>query len=95
MFDKANFNLRLYAFWEYDSYPYVLGAEVTHLLENGRVKVVGYDGFSFKPIAILPYLQGVYFKSELKALEEDYEDTVNEYRDCARTLIEQIKNWNK
>ena len=48
----------LYAFWDYDLCPYMLGGVVKELTLSGRVRVEGYDGLAFKPIAILPEKAG-------------------------------------
>lgn len=62
---------RLYAFWKYDGYPYILGAEVIQFFENGSVECVGYAGYAFKPVKILPLKQGAILKEKLRQLEKD------------------------
>jgi len=49
---------KLYAFWDYDLCPYMLGGVVTMFTLSGKVRVEGYDGMAFKPIAILPEKAG-------------------------------------
>lgn len=52
-------NQELFAFWKWDSFPYVLGAKILDIKEDGRVLVEGYSSYLFRPIlkkllAILP-----------------------------------------
>ena len=46
--------LRVFAFWSYDGFPYVLGAEVRHVHPDGLVSVVGYPGFRFRSMSSWP-----------------------------------------
>ena len=41
----------LYAFWDYDQCPYMLGGIVEKFVEGGKVRIKGYQGFCFKPIS--------------------------------------------
>lgn len=43
----------LYAFWNYDVCPYMIGGEITEFVSGGKVHVKGYGTMRFKPIAIL------------------------------------------
>lgn len=49
---------KLFAFWEYDMHPYFLGGEVVGFTSKGNVRVVGYEGYVFTPVKILPYDEG-------------------------------------
>lgn len=60
---------RLMAFWKYDQYPFVLWAEITKFLKNGRVEVVGHDGYYPLPVLILPFDEGEKLAFVLKALK--------------------------
>lgn len=62
----------LFAFWEYDKFPYVLGSEVLDMRPDGRVEVKGYAGFAFKPIKLLPLAAGRELCEKLGVLEEEY-----------------------
>lgn len=44
--------VKMWAFWKYDIFPYVLSAEIIQQNTNGRVKVKGYDGPWFRPFYI-------------------------------------------
>lgn len=47
-------NQVLYAFWNYDVCPYVVGGEISRFLEDGYIESYSYPGMKFKPIAIIP-----------------------------------------
>lgn len=63
---------KLFAFWKYDLFPYILGAPVIELMSNGRVKVEGYQGVTFNPIKLLPLLPGKELYIKIKYLESKY-----------------------
>ena len=77
----------LFAFWRYDQYPYVLGAPVTKMDDEGRVYVPDYQGW-FTPIKILPLQKG---KKLLDALQ-NREDGLESQR--RRALAEFDKKWD-
>ena len=60
----------MYAFWKYDTYPYLLGGVVNgELLSGGRVKVEGYGpGHTFAPIKLLPDAEGEALHKKMQAL---------------------------
>jgi hypothetical protein len=63
-------NLKLFAFWRYDAYPFVLGGEITKMREDGAVEVQGFgSGFWFHPFKIVPLAEGERIKRELESLE--------------------------
>lgn len=66
-------NQILYAFWEYDLCPYMLGGIIQGFLSSGRVKAKGYDGMTFKPIAILPDEAGKKALARLKEIRAEYD----------------------
>ena len=61
-------NIELFAFWNYDSFPYLLGAEVDRM-DGNTVYPKGYGGHAFKAAFFLPVEYGESLKKELKALE--------------------------
>jgi hypothetical protein len=71
----------LYAFCRYDLYPYCLGGEVEEILENGKVRVKGFQGFIFYPLVIVPKSQGVKIKEQLDTLEKEYKKALDELDD--------------
>ena len=63
---------KLYAFWKYDLFPFMLGDSVDEVVEKGHVKVDNYSGSTFKPFAFLNYNNGRDLNFLLKQLEYDY-----------------------
>lgn len=70
---------KLYAFWKYDFYPYLLGGQVTNILDNGSVETEEYGkGRYFSHIIkILPLKAGADLKEKLKKLEMDREKALH------------------
>lgn len=64
--------MKLFAFWEYDLYPYLLGAEIVEMLDSGRVKAKGYDGMIFTPVLIVPVATGRKIREKLQRLKDRY-----------------------
>lgn len=62
----------LYAFWEYDTPPYVLGGVVTKIKDNGDVCVKGFNGSCFTPTQILPLDEGLAKQMEIDLAMEKY-----------------------
>lgn len=81
----------LYAFWDYDICPYILGGIITEFTDSGNIRAKGYDGMIFKPIAILPGEAGSRALSKIKILSaklrtaEDTNRTL--FADAARKAI--------
>lgn len=72
---------RLYAFWEYDKFPFLRGGEVEAFTMHGRVRVAKYPGFDLKPVLILPYQEGLIRQEILNELEAKYEKEQKELHD--------------
>lgn len=66
-------NKKLYAFWKYDRFPYLLGGLIVDFKDDGFVTVEGYRGMKFKPIKILPFDAGKALQAKLDALEQAYD----------------------
>ena len=65
--------LKLYAFWKYDLFPFVLGGTVTDIRSNGSVETEGYgQGFYFKPFMIVPNEDGKVIMAKLRNLQDEY-----------------------
>lgn len=62
----------LYAFWKYDQFPFFLGGEVAEVLPDGSVRIVGYGGYSFVPVKLLPLKQGLDLHQKLADLKRDF-----------------------
>ena len=81
----------LYAFWDYDLCPYMLGGELIEFTDTGNIRAKGYDGMSFKPIAILPGQTGKDALKLLKELRHNYSKQEKElktrFKEAARGLV--------
>lgn len=86
---------KLFAFWKYDIYPYVLGAYVIAFHDDGSVEVDGYQGMRFLPIKILPYVAGEKLWTHLKELQTQHNAALKEFNKTwvlkARTLADFIE----
>ncbi len=72
-------NKKLYAFWSYDLFPYVLGGEIKDMREDGLVLIEAYHSW-FKPILILPFEKGQKIREELKKIERSYKNEIEKVR---------------
>lgn len=79
--------MKLFAFWNYDQYPYVLGAEVEEL-KGDSVRPKGYGGYTFKHIHITDYESGVVIKDQLDYLKVKFE---KERLELSKSYREQAK----
>ena len=62
------------AFWKYDQFPYRLRGPVDGVELNGLVKPRNYGGSLFKPVIILPEVQGELIQQKLDDLKAEYTD---------------------
>lgn len=80
--------MQLTAFWSYDTFPYLLHAEVLKEQNNGFVAVQGYGGMKVKPKHLLIGDHGkkvskslnnitAAYYAELRALKQKYEKQVD------------------
>lgn len=79
----------LFAFWRYDQYPFVLGAPVTEMDDEGKVYVPNYQGW-VKPLKLMPLKKGKELLEALKGaegLERQRKAALEKFEDhWARTL---------
>lgn len=71
---------KLWAFWPYDRFPYILAGEVLEQMPDGRVKVKGYSGMIFAPVYIASGRAGENMARELRRVSEAYRI----HEECAR-----------
>lgn len=76
---------KLYAFWKYDLFPYVLGGRLIKIHKNGFAEIEGYGFYRFKPILVLPEDEGLRKKELLDNLKTEYDTFMREQR----------KKWTK
>lgn len=76
---------RLYAFWKYDQFPYVLGGEIGEFSDTGnRVYINSFDWW-FTPVAVVSYEYGILIKKTLDNLKEDYDNELRELKEHYRS----------
>ncbi len=61
----------LFAFWRYDQYPYVLGAEVTRMNNTGDVYAPSYQRW-FRPIKMMPTKAGKALDARLQQMRAEH-----------------------
>lgn len=79
---------RLFAIWKYDLPPYYLGAEVIKILNNGHVKVVGYDSLYFKYEKIYTLEEGLLVMEKINEASNIYKKEKRESKD---RMVQKIK----
>jgi len=73
---------KLYAFWRYDHFPYVLGGEITQILPDGSVETFGYGkGFYFQPFKIVPVAEGRKIQAKLDELRVNEREAFKEHHE--------------
>jgi hypothetical protein len=86
--------VRLYAFWRYSCFPFVLGGEVLEVRDDGLVKVKNYGGATFRPIKILPYDAGRQLWERLRDLTDRHARELQKLKDRflheAQSLVPEI-----
>ena len=83
---------KLFAFWRYDTPPYLLGAEVVKVDKNGFVEALGYNGFKFKPVLIVPLEKGIKLNKKLKKAEAKYRRKMEEAKTELDLTVKEILN---
>lgn len=73
--------MKLYAFWKYDLFPYLLGGKVEKVRDDGWVSVGGYPGMKFNPVRVLGEKVGEKLHAEVKKLTSNYEADQRKLRD--------------
>lgn len=69
---------KLYAFWQYDFFPYVSGGSILSFNKDGRVECG--TGFYYKPILVVPEKTGREIKERLAHLEHDYREALGKVK---------------
>ncbi len=70
---------KLFAFWRYDLFPYILGGEVEKIREDGKVFIKSYEHW-FKPILIVPKSTGELLLENFQRLKNEFNKEINELR---------------
>lgn len=74
----------LFAFWRYDQFPYVLGAEIARMDDVGNVYAPSYQSW-FRPIKTMPTRAGKALNQRLERMRAEH--------GAARALLDAA--WNK
>lgn len=72
--------MKIYAFWKYDQYPYLLGDEVLEI-EGMKVKPANYGGYWFTAKFFLPDDSGAKLKEKLKDLKEKRQNELHKFNE--------------
>jgi DNA-binding MarR family transcriptional regulator len=73
-------NQRLFAFWKYSSFPYILGGEVARFCDNGLVYIESYRS-TFRPVRVVLYAEGKKLWDEMSALRQEHDDAEKKLRE--------------
>lgn len=80
-----------WAFWPYDSYPYLLSGEVGSFENEGKVTVKGYSGMVFKPVYLTQGDYGLKLHLLVRKLRAAYsihhESAVNAAQTVGRAML--------
>ena len=70
---KKDNNINLFAFWEYDTYPYMLGGKASKMNDKGYVYVDSYQSW-FNPFKLMPVAVGKKLYAEVENLRASYRE---------------------
>lgn len=88
-------NYDLFAFWPYDSFPYVLGGTVTKITDKGAVETIEYGpGRYFRATKILPLAAGKKLKETLDRLTKVRNSALKKFNDEWNKKLEDIDGFN-
>lgn len=77
----------MYAFWNYDQYPYFLCGTISGMRDDGLVSIKEFGGAMFKPVLILPRNAGLKLKEKLSFLERTYRDDLKTLQKTAEERL--------
>jgi hypothetical protein len=83
---------QLYAFWNYDQFPYVLHGRVVHMSGDGYVKIEGYSTMRFRPVLLMPVEAGEKLGEQINAVRAEHKEALAEFnvswKDRVRELLD-------
>lgn len=84
--------MKQYAFWEYDIPPFLLGGVVEKVDEEGYVTIENrYQGYRFRPVAVVPLKEGLKMQKKLDKAERKYrkrmEKAKNDILDTVHRMV--------
>jgi hypothetical protein len=83
----------LFAFWRYDLFPYVLGAQVIEMRADGWVSTKGYGHYWFKPTKLLPLVEGKKLWERLLELQTNQRQKLHEFQLAHLHHLEEVAPW--
>ncbi len=81
---------KLYAFWKYDTAPFLLGGEVEEVSNDGYVVIKGRTGCKFKPVLIVPLEKGIKLHKKLNKAEAKYINALNTAKEELLAVVKEI-----
>lgn len=84
----------LYAFWNYDFFPFLLGAPINteDMRDDGRVAPPSYGGYLFRPVKVTTFEHGKKIEKELNALKAEKDKAMMEIDTRFKQLLNTLKN---
>jgi hypothetical protein len=80
-----------FAFWKYDLFPFVLGAEILAEFPDGMVETVGYGhGYLFRPIAKLPFKKGFELRHELELMRAEHDTMIRLFNETYNRKAKEV-----
>lgn len=79
--------LKLWAFWNYDLFPFLCNGRVNQIAEHGSVEIMNSPGYFYHPRFLLPAVEGKKLSAELGKLEGEQRAAVEAVQ---RTYIRKL-----
>jgi hypothetical protein len=80
---------RLFAFWKYGTFPYVLGGEVERFGEGGLVYIKSYQSW-FRPVRVMLYEEGARLWEKLSSLRRSHDREIKAIREANKAEAEKL-----
>lgn len=86
---------KIWAFWEYDRYPYLLSGPVKRITDEGYATVDNYGGATFRHNFVLNAKQGKSLQFELDVLEAKFSKEKEELTKIYKEKLDNVlKKFN-
>lgn len=86
---------KIWAFWKYDTYPYLNSGPVKRITDEGYATVDNYGGGTFKQEFVLNEKQGKTLQFELDVLERDFNKAKEELTKIYKEKLDNVlKKFN-
>ncbi len=81
---------KLFAVWDYDQFPYILGDEVKELLQGGYISTKSYGAMTFKYKKLYPLKEGKKKYAEILRISAVYAEQSKTLHDMAKQCVNDI-----